>query len=81
MISSRPPTVSQPLGVGTIFCDRRPVLRSIPHSDRPHKLAPQWEGPYVVSQVIEPGTYYLEEADGTPLPNAWNVDHLRKFYP
>jgi hypothetical protein len=57
------------------------VLRSIPKSDRLHKLAPQWEGPYVVSQVIEPGTYRLEEADGTPLPNAWNVERLRKFYP
>ena len=57
------------------------VLRSIPKSDKPHKLAPQWEGPYVVSQVLGPGTYCLEEADGTPLPTAWNVEHLKKFYP
>jgi hypothetical protein len=57
------------------------VLRSISKSDRPHKLAPQWEGPYVVSQVLGPGTYRLEEADGTPLSNAWNVEHLKKFYP
>jgi hypothetical protein len=52
------------------------ILRSIPKSDRPHKLAPQWEGPYVVLQVIGPSTDRLEEANETSLPNAWNIEHL-----
>ena len=45
------------------------------------KLSPPWEGPYKVIQVVRPGTYRLEHLDGTPILNAWNAVHLKKFYP
>lgn len=45
------------------------------------KLSPPWEGPYRVTKVIRPGTYRLETLNGSPLPNAWNAVHLKKFYP
>jgi hypothetical protein len=34
-----------------------------------------------VTQVCRPGCVRLLEEDGTPLPNPWNIEHLRKFYP
>jgi hypothetical protein len=46
-----------------------------------HKLQAPWDGPYIVKEVICPGTYRLEREDGTELPNVWNIQHLRKFYP
>uniref|UniRef100_A0A804HWW3 Uncharacterized protein n=1 Tax=Musa acuminata subsp. malaccensis TaxID=214687 RepID=A0A804HWW3_MUSAM len=44
------------------------------------KLAPKWEGPYRVVEVIRPGTYRLATMDGSSLPRAWNVQNLRKFF-
>ena len=49
--------------------------------DRPHKLAPAWEGPFVVTKVLNNGAYRLynlkKNADE---PRAWNADLLRRFY-
>jgi hypothetical protein len=46
-----------------------------------HKLSPPWEGPYVVVNVLKPGTYNLANEDGEELTNAWNIQQLRRFYP
>jgi transposase InsO family protein len=35
-----------------------------------HKLSPPWEGPYVVVNVLKPGTYKLANEDGDELTNA-----------
>ena len=47
---------------------------------RPHKLAPAWEGPFVVSKFLHNGAYHLynlqKQADE---PRAWNADLLRRF--
>lgn len=43
------------------------------------KLGKNWDGPFIVSRVIRPGTYELEE-NGKTLPRPWNSDHLKKFY-
>ena len=43
-------------------------------------LGPNWEGPYRVTGVLRPGTYQLEDLDGTPLPHPWNAEHLRIYY-
>src|SRR3954468_10661894 len=56
------------------------VLRLI--QDKVHKLAHQWEGPLIVSEVIGGGAYRLknpktDEDVGEP----WNVANLRLFYP
>ncbi|GKV52265.1 hypothetical protein SLEP1_g58853 [Rubroshorea leprosula] len=44
------------------------------------KLAPNWEGPYMVVQVKRPGSYVLADIQGRQLPYIWNIQNLRKFY-
>ena len=45
------------------------------------KLTSPWEGPFIVSIVVDPGTYRLQREDGTDVGNPWNIEHLRRFYP
>ncbi|GKV12323.1 hypothetical protein SLEP1_g23482 [Rubroshorea leprosula] len=45
------------------------------------KLAPNWEGPYVVTEIPHPGAYVLVDAEGKRIPRVWNVNNLKKFYP
>ena len=40
-----------------------------------------WEGPFKVVHVSRPSATRLETQDGVPIPNAWNIQHLQKFYP
>ena len=40
-----------------------------------------WEGPFRVAHVSRPGAVRVETQDGVPIQNAWNIQHLRKFYP
>ncbi|GKU85393.1 hypothetical protein SLEP1_g72 [Rubroshorea leprosula] len=44
------------------------------------KLAPNWEGPYVVAEVPYPGAYILVDAGGKRILRVWNVNNLKKFY-
>jgi hypothetical protein len=46
-----------------------------------HKLNSRWEGPFIVSKVTRLGSYQLQYPDGQEIPNSWNIEHLRKFYP
>ena len=39
-----------------------------------HKLSPQWEGPYMVTEVIRPGTYRLGNNDSNILTNTWKIE-------
>ena len=57
------------------------VLRLIQSNKGWHKLSPQWEGPYVIVNVLKPGTYKLQNIDGEIRTNAWNIKQLRRFYP
>lgn len=57
------------------------VLRRVMTTKDRHKLSPPWEGPYIIAQVLLPGTYKLKDSDGNILTNAWNIEKLRKFYP
>ena len=47
------------------------VLRAIEVSYPGHqgKLIPNWEGPYIVPQVVRPGTYKLSTMDGAEIAN------------
>lgn len=47
----------------------------------PHKLAPTWEEPFVVTKVLNNGAYHLyNRKKRTDEPRAWNADLLRRFY-
>ena len=45
------------------------------------KLSLPWEGPYIIAEVLKPGTYKLANENGEVLTNAWNIQQLRRFYP
>ena len=48
---------------------------------KPHKLAPPWQGPFVISKVLNNGAYRLYNIDDDKEePRAWNAGLLRKFY-
>ena len=44
------------------------------------KFQPNWEGPYVVTQTGEAGSYAIDKTDGAPVPRMWNSVHLRRYY-
>ena len=46
-----------------------------------HKLSLPREGPYVVVEVLRPGTYKLKTIDDKVFANAWNIEQLHCFYP
>jgi hypothetical protein len=45
-----------------------------------HKLTSPWEGPFVIAEVLQPGTYKLATADSEIFTNAGNIKQLRRFY-
>ncbi|XP_076939874.1 uncharacterized protein LOC143608831 [Bidens hawaiensis] len=46
----------------------------------PGNLAPTWEGPYKVKQVLSKGAYKLEKLNRTEVPRTWNGAQLKKCY-
>ena len=57
------------------------VLRLRQSNKGRHKLTLPWEGPYIIAQVLKPGTYKLANEKGEIFTNAWNIEQLRRFYP
>jgi hypothetical protein len=57
------------------------VLRRVLNQGGLHKLSPSWEGPFKVTEVCESRCVRLTTTEGVSLPNPWNIEHLRKFYP
>jgi hypothetical protein len=57
------------------------VLRRIQSTKGMHKLSAPWEGPFIMMEVVSPLTYRLQWADDQGVPNVWNIEHLRRFYP
>jgi hypothetical protein len=57
------------------------VLRHIQNTDGMHKLSTPWEGPFIVTEVISTSTYRLQWGDRQGVPNPWNMEYLRQFYP
>jgi hypothetical protein len=57
------------------------VLRRVLNREGLHKLSPSWEGPFKVTEICRPGCVRLATTEGEPLPNPWNIEHLRKFFP
>ncbi|GKV35918.1 hypothetical protein SLEP1_g44118 [Rubroshorea leprosula] len=44
------------------------------------KLAPNWEGPYIVTEIPHPSAYILQYSEGKRVPRIWNVNNLKKLY-
>jgi len=57
------------------------VLRRIQDEMGLHKLNSRWEGPFIISKVTRPGSYRIIDANGNEVPNSWNIERLRRFYP
>jgi hypothetical protein len=57
------------------------VLRRSQNTKGRHKLTPPWEGPYIIVEVLKPGTYKLSNEKGKIFTNAWNIEQLRRFFP
>ena len=57
------------------------VLRLRQDNRGRHKLTLPWEGPYIVAEVLKPGTYKLANEKGEVFTNAWNIQQLCRFYP
>ena len=55
------------------------VLRVV--QKRPHKLAPAWEGPFIITKVLHNGAYHIYNiAKKMDEPRAWNAELLHPFY-
>ena len=47
----------------------------------PHKLAPAWEGPFIITKVLHNEAYHIYNvAKNMDEPHAWNAELLRPFY-
>jgi hypothetical protein len=57
------------------------VLRWVQGNKERHKLSPPWDGPFIIHEVLRPGTYKIQYEHGRVITNAWNIEHLRLFYP
>jgi hypothetical protein len=44
------------------------------------KLAPNWEGPYIIHKVFDKGAYILAQLDGKVMQRTWNGAQLRRCY-
>ncbi|GJX41954.1 reverse transcriptase domain-containing protein [Tanacetum coccineum] len=44
------------------------------------KLGPKWEGPYLVTEAYQNGSYKLETMTGREVPRTWNAINLRRCY-
>ena len=64
---------------GRAFQEGDLVLRV--DQQKPHKLAPAWEGPFIITKVLHNGTYRLYNVEHKKdEPRAWNAELLRPFY-
>ena len=44
------------------------------------KMAPNWEGPFRVTESLGKGAYCLQTIDGENLTRTWNSSHLKRYY-
>lgn len=44
------------------------------------KLSANWEGPYIIKEIVKEGTFILMDSSGKTLPWTWHSNSLRKYY-
>ncbi|GKE77700.1 reverse transcriptase domain-containing protein [Tanacetum coccineum] len=44
------------------------------------KLGPKWEGPYLVIEAYDNGSYKLQTMEGREVPRTWHAINLRRCY-
>ncbi|XP_057793079.1 uncharacterized protein LOC131009684 [Salvia miltiorrhiza] len=44
------------------------------------KFEANWEGPFIITEVLGGRAYILSDPDGRALPRPWNINNLKKFY-
>ena len=62
---------------GDLVCRKLEATRS---EEGRGKLAPNWEDPVRVAEVLGNGAYKLETLEGDLIPRTWNANNLRKFF-
>ena len=50
------------------------------NAERTGKLAPKWEGPYLIKEVLGKGAYKLQTLEGETIARTWNAQQLRRCY-
>ncbi|GMH23220.1 hypothetical protein Nepgr_025063 [Nepenthes gracilis] len=68
---------ARPLKVGDL------VLRSVEAAGKTanrKKLSPGWEGPFLVSAILQSRVYKLRAQNSKLVPQTWNAANLRKYY-
>jgi hypothetical protein len=49
--------------------------------ENPGKLQEPWEGPYISKETNMSGAFRLLDQTGEELPDSWNADSLKRYYP
>jgi hypothetical protein len=57
------------------------VLQLVQRNKDHQKLSPPWEGPFIIAEVLRPGTYKLQTPEAEVFANVWNIKQLCRFYP
>ncbi|XP_057780050.1 uncharacterized protein LOC130998653 [Salvia miltiorrhiza] len=65
---------AQKLAKGDLVLKRADALKAV------GKFEANWEGPFIVTEVLGGGAYILSDSDGRALPRPWNINTLKKFY-
>nr|XP_019068088.1 uncharacterized protein K02A2.6-like [Solanum lycopersicum] len=57
------------------------VKRILPHQDEAKgKFAPNWQGPYVIKQVLSKGSLQLADMEGKAIDTVVNADSVKRYY-
>ncbi|GKA89498.1 hypothetical protein Tco_0811310 [Tanacetum coccineum] len=62
--------------VGEYVCRKNEASRV----ENLRKLGPKWEGPYLVVEAYQNGSYKLQTMDDREVPRVWHAINLRKCY-
>ena len=53
----------------------------LPHQEEAEgKFAPNWQGPYIVKQVLSNGALQLADLDGKMTEKTINADSVKRYY-